>query len=95
MIMQKNQYEQIEKMKCEISHIINDAMYHLLDEDDCNYLSEHLYEQGYRKQNVGEWRQGDMPTYGGYKCSVCGGNTIHYKANYCPNCGARMKGGAG
>lgn len=40
----------------------------------------------------GEWKPGDMPTYGGYKCSVCGGNTVHYKANFCPNCGAEMKG---
>lgn len=40
----------------------------------------------------GQWLRGNMPTYGGYKCSVCGGNTVHYKANYCPNCGARMDG---
>ena len=53
-----------------------------------------LYNAGYRKQSEGEWKRGDMPTYGGYKCSVCGGNTIHYKATYCPNCGAKMKGGA-
>ena len=52
-----------------------------------------LFEKGYRKQSEGEWKRGDMPTYGGYKCSACGGNTLHYKANYCPNCGAKMKGG--
>jgi hypothetical protein len=40
----------------------------------------------------GRWMSGDMPTYGGYKCSVCGENTVHYKAKYCPNCGARMDG---
>ena len=40
----------------------------------------------------GRWKRGDMPTYGGYKCSVCQRNTVHYKANYCPNCGARMDG---
>ena len=38
----------------------------------------------------GKWQNGDMPTYGGYKCSLCGENTTHYKANFCPNCGARM-----
>ena len=39
----------------------------------------------------GKWVQGDMPTYGGYKCSVCGANTVLYKANFCPNCGADMR----
>ena len=39
----------------------------------------------------GKWTRGDMPTYGGYKCSACGGNTVHYKANFCPNCGADMR----
>lgn len=58
--MQKNQDEQIEKMKCEIRHIINDSMYYLLDEDDSNFLAEILYEQGYRKipDNIGEFSDG-------------------------------------
>jgi len=38
----------------------------------------------------GRWKHGDMPTYGGFKCSLCKKNTIVYKPNYCPNCGARM-----
>lgn len=38
----------------------------------------------------GRWKPGDMPTW--YKCSVCGGNTVLYKATYCPHCGARMDG---
>ena len=38
----------------------------------------------------GEWKQGDMPIYGGHKCSVCGENTLHYQATFCPNCGAKM-----
>ena len=40
----------------------------------------------------GKWEQGDLPTYGGYKCSLCGESTTHYKANFCPNCGATMVG---
>ena len=39
----------------------------------------------------GEWIKGDMPTYGGYKCSVCRENTVHYKAKFCPECGADMR----
>ena len=42
----------------------------------------------------GKWGKGNMPTYGGYKCSVCGENTLHYKANFCPNCGADMRSNA-
>ena len=44
-----------------------------------------------RENKRGRWKDGDMPIYGGYKCSACGKNTVHYKANYCPNCGADMR----
>ena len=44
-----------------------------------------------RSVKRGKWVQGDMPTYGGYKCSVCGANTVQYKAYFCPNCGADMR----
>lgn len=47
---------------------------------------------------TGEW-------IGLYECSVCGKQAfdfiegyvegVEYLPNYCPNCGARMKGGAG
>jgi rubrerythrin len=40
----------------------------------------------------GKWYKGDMPTYGGYKCSVCELNTVEYNKPYCPNCGAKMDG---
>ena len=29
--------------------------------------------------------------YGSYKCSACDNGMLH-KTNFCPNCGARMKG---
>ena len=48
----------------------------------------------------GEWEEVDikpMP-YGGYtcnrKCNKCGYFTREYRLNFCPNCGAKMKGGA-
>ena len=40
----------------------------------------------------GKWYNGDMPTYGGYKCSVRELNTVEYNKPYCPNCGADMRG---
>lgn len=56
-----------------------------------------IYNAGYRKQSVGEWvAKSEMvrtPTAKNHYCSVC-----KYEANettdFCPNCGARMKGGA-
>lgn len=52
--MQKKSDKQIEELKNEISYIINDAMYFLLDEEDCNFLAEELYEKGYRRTKGGE-----------------------------------------
>ncbi len=41
----------------------------------------------------GEWKF-DISGAGHYYCSVCGGRGDFYgKYNYCPSCGARMKGG--
>jgi rubrerythrin len=64
-------------------------------------VAEHIYNAGYRKQIVGEWTNNNGRTL--YKCSVCG-HTCPYDAqaddisywtcNYCPICGAWMKGGA-
>jgi rubrerythrin len=63
-------------------------------------FAKDLYWHGYRKQSEGEWVQSEDWQYD-YICSVCG-NTAH-KGDYgnydslskfCPNCGAKMKGGA-
>ena len=54
----------------------------------------------YRKQSEGEWLDIDICAEDMY-CSVCGGiapvdceKEEFYKSNFCPNCGAKMKGGA-
>lgn len=52
-----------------------------------------LYNAGYRKQSEGEWvKRGNEKT-----CSLC--KFIYYSNNdewnFCPNCGARMKGDKG
>lgn len=57
----------------------------------CDYMgiAYTLYEAGYRKQKEGEWLQ-DFD--GDYYCPFC----AHYPKeiiNFCPNCGAKMKGG--
>ena len=57
------------------------------------------HQEGYRKQSVGEWveqvkvaRQSNLPPLHYYKCSLCDVYLIK-RAHFCPNCGARMKGG--
>ena len=53
---------------------------------------EKLYNAGYRKQSEGEWKKIDgFPKH--RFCSRCGkGNRT--QPNFCPHCGAKMKGGA-
>ena len=43
----------------------------------------------YRKQSEGEWKNGIT----GCICCVCG-EQEQRKFKFCPNCGAKMKGGA-
>lgn len=76
------------------------------DREDCSkclamnrrckdYLyAERLYNAGYRKQKVGEWLPtcDNHPLVNKYKCSCCGEENM--RGNFCPNCGASMKGGA-
>lgn len=58
-----------------------------------------LYDTfGWRKQSEGEWleqvrvsKEG-KPLLRHYKCNLCG-VYLATQANYCPNCGAKMKGG--
>ena len=50
-----------------------------------------LYWKGYRKQSEGEWREDfDGDCY----CTACGYYPKKDVKNFCPNCGAKMKGGA-
>lgn len=65
-----------------------------IDCDACKAC--YLYDAGYRKQSEGEWGFDGMS----WTCSECGeyapvdkyGQTRH--TDFCPECGAKMKGGA-
>ena len=70
-------------------------------EDHCftHIYAIRIYNAGYRKQSVGEWieqvrvsKEG-KPLLRHYKCNLCG-VYLATQANFCPNCGAKMKGGA-
>lgn len=64
-------------------------------------IAEALCEQGYRKQKQGEWVDKPTGAYGRMQswCSACGkhsgigGIKSNRHKPYCPNCGAKMKGG--
>lgn len=60
---------------------------------------------GYRKQSEGHWMtnhctnggrssKGRTIIYKTYTCDICGYSNGRRKTNFCPNCGAKMKGGA-
>ena len=61
------------------------------------YCAERLYCKGYRKQSEGEWERKRWIIFDsekvGYRCSSCN-TTWDAPTNFCPNCGAKMKGGA-
>ena len=66
---------------------------------DYDTTAQKMVAKGYRKQSEGEWleqvrvsKEG-KPLLRHYKCNLCG-VYLATQANFCPNCGAKMKGGA-
>lgn len=88
-----------EKQIEEIAKTLHEGMKPLKETYGTIEIASILYNAGYRKQSEGEWvgnRQTDE-----YICSLCGMiapvdclKEYFYKSNFCPNCGAKMKGGA-
>lgn len=67
---------------------------------DCIDAAEVLFAKGYHKQIKAEWKSGTKNGQYGYYCTNCdagftGENAewIAKEHDFCPNCGARMKGG--
>ena len=65
-----------------------------IDDEPCYFecVANAIINNGYRKQSEGEWKR-VSDKYPRYVCTVC--NHLYNNAgyNYCPNCGAKMKGG--
>ena len=76
---------------CRHQNVCNDVCKPISACDALRY-AERAVEAGYVKQREGT-NISDYPSL--FECSVChwydGGDTSEY--NYCPNCGAKMKGG--
>lgn len=88
--------EQIEKR--ELSESIYMSGYGL-DRKDCDDIAEQLYHEGYRKQSEGEWiwehdALNDPKRYFVRVVCTCCGLKTGQTSNFCPKCGAKMKGGA-
>lgn len=89
--------KRIEKMITDINEVQNGGWEFVGDSEYTTdvyneELAQHLYNAGYRKQNNGKWVKDNNKR----TCSLCGYS--YYSNNddfcYCPNCGAKMKGGA-
>ena len=72
------------------------ASVHGADKAESHFMriAEHLYNAGYRRQSEGEWR---LLRNMMCECSMCHDCFNYYSStdlpNFCPNCGAKMKGG--
>lgn len=91
--------EQIEELARDIDEFCQRELGTEFNDDILTNFAEHLYAQDYRKQRYGEWIDADICAEDMY-CSVCGGispvdceKEAFFKSNYCPSCGAKMKGG--
>ena len=90
----KKQVEEMAKIMCRSCYRRCDDTSGCIVED----YAEDIYNAGYRKKGEGEW----VKVMNHKECSKCGYNAPYKKikagyhlqdlSNYCPNCGAKMKG---
>ena len=93
--------KQVEFEMAEMLEIIENAreVYasDVTDHTENEYIREGLLNAGYRKQNEGEWGYDEGCDC--FVCSVCERSALNnYRglstmSKFCPNCGAKMKGG--
>ena len=64
----------------------------LIAKDDMVIIAKSLYKANYRRQTEGAWIEVENQFLYRYKCSSCEEIMLGKMKNYCPHCGARMKG---
>ena len=85
--------------KCYEIEDCDDCPFHTTDLGLCKekFVATELYNAGYRKQSEGEWVVVDSDIgYVESECSLCKHKVLEHTDTaykFCPNCGARMKGG--
>ncbi len=82
--------KQIEEMAEAIFQNCNCGLFFSEAEKIARFVIE---KQGYRKQSEGEWKQ-EYNSFPRYVCTHCNHLYNNKSFKYCPNCGAKMKGGA-
>ena len=88
--------DQIEEMRRDLVEIFSEE-YDKRNLITADNTAEKMLAKGYRKQSVGEWKKRVFIVFDseivGYRCSECN-TTWDAPTKVCPNCGAKMKGGA-
>ena len=89
----EKQIDEMAKLICNFPQCINYNSIGECKPTECQIAdkAEALYNAGYRKQSEGEWIFQEY-SMGHYveKCSLC--ECEADMSNFCPNCGAKMKG---
>lgn len=93
--------KQIEEMADIIAEIddngysYNEDGYEVVGYANSTKIASVLIYKGYRKERQGEWKynRNSAPYEKLYYCSLCAhGESDYGMDNYCPNCGAKMRG---
>lgn len=100
-VSEEKQIEEMARFVCSSFHGHHDCENCSLYEERCCVsfcAARRLYNASYRKQSEGEWRE-DVIAFCNV-CSRCQAKVDRYaikcnsgKLHFCPNCGAKMKGG--
>lgn len=87
-----------------INHCISDENVVHIIQNAPTVFDDNAYSQGYKQgtcDSKNDRPQGEWIDEGirGYVCSACGdrlafSDEYDYQTNFCPNCGAKMEGGA-
>ena len=86
--------KQIEEMAHIVSNAIITWVYEAPPTSNPHFVAAAIYDAGYRKQSDGEWIKDNTSKFEHrYNCSVCNYRFFGIPTPYCPNCGAKMKGG--